>query len=99
MSSTADAGGVELADRDRRALNERMTVFVEAPGLFSVVGEGSQYLVDLTTGTCECPDSEHRDPEGGCKHIRRVRYVLGARDVPPGEQITGDDHVHEVSVR
>lgn len=80
----------QLTDRDIRALSERMTVFVEAPGLFTVYAEASTYLVDLETEACECPDSEYRDPEGGCKHIRRVRFTTGARDIPDCINPTGD---------
>jgi len=80
----------QLTDRDIRALSERMTVFAEAPGLSRVYAEPSTYLVDLETGACECPDSTHRDPEGGCEHIRRVRFTTGARDIPECINPTGD---------
>jgi hypothetical protein len=83
-----------LEDRDIRALSEYMTVFAEAPGMFTVYAEGSTYLVDLETETCGCPDSEHRDPEGGCKHIRRVRFTTGARDIPNCLNPTGDLRLH-----
>jgi len=79
-----------LDDRDMRALSEYMTVFVEAPGMFRVYAEGSTYTVDLETETCECPDSTHRDPEGGCKHVRRIRFTTGARDIPDCIEPTGD---------
>jgi len=86
----------QLDARDFRALREYITVFAEAPGMFRVYGEGSTYTVDLLTETCECPDSEHRDPEGGCKHIRRVRFVTGAKDIPTCLNPTGDLRLHGV---
>jgi len=81
----------ELDDRDVRALTETMTVLGEtapapadAPGLYLVTtASGSSYVVDPDLGACECPDAEHRDPAGGCKHVRRVRCETGARQVPP----------------
>ncbi|MFB6087497.1 MAG: hypothetical protein ABEJ85_03160, partial [Haloarculaceae archaeon] len=36
------------------------------------------------TGACECPDAEYRNPEGGCKHVRRVEIARGERPVPAG---------------
>jgi hypothetical protein len=80
----------QLKDRDIRALSEYITVFAEAPGMFTVYAEGSTYTVDLETEACECPDSTHRDPEGGCKHIRRVRFTTGARTIPACLNPTGD---------
>lgn len=98
MSATADVeAAARLDDRDIRALSERMTVFAVAPGIFDVVGEGSMYRVDLQDGRCECPDSLHRDVE--CKHERRVRFAIGAREVPQGIEPTGDWTVYEGDAR
>jgi len=79
----------DLADRTQRALTEYLTVLDDvdaaagADGLYAVVSEsGSQYLVDTRTDSCECPDAEHRDPEGGCKHVRRVAFATGERPIP-----------------
>jgi len=79
----------DLADRTQRALTEYLTVLDDvdaaagADGLYAVVSEsGSQYLVDARTDSCECPDAEHRDPEGGCKHRRRVAFATGERPIP-----------------
>jgi len=92
MSATTSGiqQAAQLDDRDIRALSEWMTVFVEAPGMFRVISEGPEYLVDLETETCECDDSTYRDPEGGCKHIRRVRFTTGARDIPECIDPAGD---------
>jgi len=98
MSQTVDvAAAAGLDARDWRALTERMTVFAAAPGIFDVVGEGSTYRVDVQESRCECPDSLHRDVE--CKHERRVRFAIGARDVPEGIEPVGDWTVYGGGVR
>jgi len=79
-----------IETRTERALTECMTVLPDhgraqgAPGLFVVVGENEngQYLVDSQTGSCECKDAKYRDPDGGCKHLRRVRIATGEIPVP-----------------
>jgi hypothetical protein len=76
--------------RTRRALEECMTVLPDhgraedAPGLFVVIGENErgEYLVDARTGSCECKDARYRDPEDGCKHLRRCRIATGESPVP-----------------
>jgi len=97
------AVGVEelIDDRDVRALKERMSILAGhgraagAPGLFYVVGEhGSSYLVDVRERSCECPDGRHRDPDGGCKHVRRVLFATGAREIPDGVEPTGELTIH-----
>ncbi len=79
----------ELDARDVRALTERMGVLDDvgpargADGIFRVVSQsGSTYTVDLQLGACSCPDSERRDPAGGCKHVRRAAFATGERGVP-----------------
>lgn len=85
----AEVEGTDLEPRDVRALTEYLTVLEDvgrakgADGLYLVVSQsGSEYLVDARTGACECPDAEHRNPEGGCKHVRRVAYATGERPIP-----------------
>lgn len=76
--------------RTRRALEECMTVLPDhgraedALGLFAVIGENGngEYLVDARTESCECNDAKYRDPEGGCKHLRRCRIATGETPVP-----------------
>jgi predicted nucleic acid-binding Zn finger protein len=59
-----------------------MTVIEEARALFSVTTQsGSEYTVDLREGVCSCPDYRNREPEGGCKHLRRTRMVVGQVDI------------------
>ena len=94
---------IDLDRRTRRAATECMTVMDDvgdardAPGLFVVVGEngGGEYLVDTHTGACSCPDAEHRNPDGGCKHVRRVRMATGETPVPAGVDVDEQlgDHV------
>ena len=60
----------------------------DASGRFDVYsandGHNEIYTVDLRTATCECGDYEHRNPAGGCKHIRRVKLGLGIIPLPVG---------------
>jgi len=83
-----------VSKRTRRAVEEYMTVLNQnvpefpyvdvpnSPGLFVVVTPTGTYLVDIIEGTCTCPDMEYRDPAGGCKHVRRVRFAVGAATIP-----------------
>lgn len=79
----------ELDDRDRRALEQYLTVLDDydrakgADDLYMVVSEsGSEYLCDARERTCECPDFEFRCSDMGCKHLRRVLILTGERPVP-----------------
>jgi hypothetical protein len=72
----------DVEPRTIRAATEHMTVIEEAPAMFSVTTQsGSEYTVDLREGVCSCPDYRNREPEGGCKHLRRVRIVVSQVDV------------------
>ncbi len=89
LQDAATDSSIEFEQRDARALTQYLTVLPEhgrardADGLYVVVSEsGSSYLVDVRHGACECPDAEYRDPDGGCKHVRRVRYGTGERAIP-----------------
>ena len=80
MSSESIQPDVE--PRTVRAVTEHMTVIEEAPAMFSVTTQsGSEYMVDLREGVCSCPDYRNREPEGGCKHLRRTRLRVGQVDV------------------
>jgi len=70
----------QLDERDVRALTECMTVLdADAPGFYTVTTEsGREYTVDARGGSCSCPDAEYRDPEGGCKHVRRAGHRASA---------------------
>ena len=75
--------------RDRRALEEYLTV-VSLDGtpieddetVVQVVSQsGESYHVDTDAGVCSCADYKHREPEGGCKHVRRARAATGKTTV------------------
>lgn len=76
---------IEVEDRTERALTEPLSaVSVDGTPLegdetiVSVVSHsGESYQVDVLEGQCTCPDARHREPEGGCKHVRRARVALG----------------------
>jgi len=101
----------KLSERDVAALTEYMTVLGDvgrardADGLFLVVAEsGHEYLVDAASGACECDDAFYRDPDGGCKHVRRVAFATGRRAIPRWVDRDGVDpqlgiHVSEVADR
>jgi hypothetical protein len=76
----------DLDDRDIRALVEPMHV---VPGhlhprvpdhVFVVYSGERRYEVDLTAGTCTCPDALHRGLD--CKHAWRCGYHTGEHPVP-----------------
>lgn len=88
MSTTRSMShGAELDDRDVQALTEYLTVLEDLPrvdgadDLYVVVSQsGKEYLVDAREGACSCPD--HRYREVRCKHLRRVAFATGARELP-----------------
>jgi hypothetical protein len=80
---------VDLDRRDAAALTEYMIVLEdvgdarEADSLYVVVAQsGREYTVDAETGACECDDAFYRDPDGGCKHVRRVAFATGRCEIP-----------------
>ena len=86
--TTDDVDGEEAHELDYRALAEYLTVLEDgdvrarsADSLYTVhSASGETYLVDAELPACECPDHEYRDRR--CKHIRRVMFSTGRRDVP-----------------
>lgn len=97
------ADDATLEERDVLALTQYLTVLDDLPSVagkedrYVVVSEsGAAYLVDLRAGTCTCPDYRFRGNR--CKHIRRVEFATGEREIPPG--IDGIDpdigrHLHD----
>ncbi len=80
-----EAGGYSIDDsRTRRALTEDMEVtFVEVGPIYDVLTHsGATYLVDVEAETCTCPDFEKRQPDGGCKHLRRTDLEIRTGLVP-----------------
>lgn len=90
MSTGATTGAVgQLDKRDVRALTEYLYAFddlgwaADAEGCWLVYAEdGTEHRVDAVEGACDCDDAFYRDPDGGCKHVRRVRFVTGEREIP-----------------
>jgi hypothetical protein len=74
----------ELDPRERRAREEEMDVsLLRKGGVYEVRSEsGNTYRVDVAGGTCTCLDWQQREPDGGCKHLRRVDAEIKAGDVP-----------------
>lgn len=72
-----------LDRRDVRALTETLLVVrASAPARFFVYSEsGTEYVVNVATPECSCPDHQHRGAR--CKHLRRVAYETGRDTVPP----------------
>lgn len=70
----------EIDTRDRRALSEQLTVLEHRPDIYQVYSEkGIEYLVDIRTPSCTCPNFMYRKAD--CKHIRRARIEAGRRDL------------------
>lgn len=88
MSKVQSADAIDpLDDIAIRALTETMSVVgwidraQDAPGLYEVITQsGSQYLVDLQAGSCECPDARYRNRT--CKHQLRCAFEVGEREIP-----------------
>lgn len=49
---------------------------------------GNEYRVDLTSGTCTCPDNGFRDAR--CKHLRRVAVEITRGDLAPPGRLPGE---------
>jgi hypothetical protein len=87
MSANDTNGQDSIATRTERALEQYLTVLPDigrargAADLYLVVSQsGSEYLVDLRDGVCECPDHEHRGVR--CKHLRRAAFATGEEPIP-----------------
>jgi len=74
----------EVDARERRAHEEEMKVsLLRKGGVYEVRSESENtYRVDIAGGTCTCLDWQQREPDGGCKHLRRVDAEIKAGDVP-----------------
>ena len=74
-----------VLDHDETPVDDADTTIVTVTS-----ASGSTYDVDVRAGACSCPDARHREPEGGCKHVRRARVALG-RDVVDADTIRALD--------
>jgi predicted nucleic acid-binding Zn finger protein len=94
VTSHDDKNVSDVEPRTRRALEEYLTVLPEhgrvkgADGLVLVVSaSGEEYVVDVHSGACECPDATYNlEGDELCKHARRARFALG-RDAVPVEAL------------
>lgn len=70
--------------RTRRAREEAMDAsLLRKGGIYEVRSEsGNTYEIDVAAGTCTCLDWQRREPDGGCKHFRRVDMAIKAGTVP-----------------
>jgi hypothetical protein len=69
--------------RLRRARTEDMDISLLRVGVYSVFSQSGQtYLVDVFERSCTCPDWSKNEPEGGCKHMRRVDLDIDAGVIP-----------------
>lgn len=73
-----------LEARTRRAIDEEMDVSLLAKGgQYEVRSQsGHVYDVDVVGESCTCPDWQQREPDGGCKHLRRVDHEIKQGQVP-----------------
>jgi len=80
------AGLRDLDGRDVAALTEPMNVYADDPeaGLdeVAVYHRGDRKIVNAEAGYWTCEDWHFRQPDGGCKHQRRVAFRRGDREVP-----------------
>jgi len=84
--------------RGYRARTERMAVLPEADEngdatIYEVYSaSGKTYTVDLDArDRCTCPDTIHNQPEGGCKHRRRVAIEIDETGLAaPGQPVDED---------
>ena len=60
-----------------------------------ITTDSGDYRVDAREGRCTCPDAKHRQPDGGCKHLRRARIALGRQPITADTLLEGDvdDHL------
>ncbi len=87
--------------RTRRARTEPMAVsLLRTGGRYEVrVASGRVYAVDMRLPACTCSDWYYREPDGGCKHLRRVDLEIKAGCIagPTGElPQRPDGSIHDV---
>jgi predicted nucleic acid-binding Zn finger protein len=95
-----------IEPRLRRGLSECISILPEygraagAPGLFVAIGENEngEYLLDIETGSCECPDATYNldaDSDTYCKHVQRARVICGEKSLLHGvlDQVDIDGNI------
>ena len=94
-----DTASSQPDHRTRRAREETMEVsLVRRGGIYEVQSASSNnYEVDIGMGTCSCLDWQTHEPNGGCKHVRRVDIEIKNGRVPrpdgrlPEKMVSGTD--------
>lgn len=81
---SAEPSEEDLEPRTRRACDDAMDIaLLRTGGVYEVhAASGNFYEVDVGARTCTCLDWRRREPEGGCKHLRRVDIEIEAGRVP-----------------
>lgn len=88
-----DRETLPLDERTIRAAGEAMVSHEYAPGMYHVYSEaGEEHTVDPDLEACTCSDAFYRDPDGGCKHVRRCKLAIGWAALPEA----GNYHVDPV---
>ena len=84
QATNGDTASSEPDHRTRRAREEAMEVsLVRRGGIYEVhSASGNAYEVDIGMGTCSCLDWQTHEPDGGCKHVRRVDMEIKNGRVP-----------------
>lgn len=93
---------IEPDARDVAALTESLYVFDDEDyhglsefevAVLSVRDDGSvaEYVANPLVEWCECDDHHYRDAE--CKHLRRIAFARGERDIPEWVEWSAVDHV------
>jgi hypothetical protein len=79
-----ESSATQTDHRTRRAREEQMDISLAQKGGIYEVRSASDntYEVDISAGTCSCLDWQKREPDGGCKHRRRVDMEIKAGHVP-----------------
>ena len=84
QATHGDTAFSEPDHRTRRAREETMEVsLVRRGGIYEIQSaSGNEYEVDIGIGTCSCLDWQAHEPDGGCKHVRRVDMEIKRGLVP-----------------
>ena len=73
-----------MVDRRRKWRAENEDIYIQdslGKNTYIVRGSrGKDYTVELDTPSCSCPDWKKRSPDGGCKHIIKVKLENGIID-------------------
>jgi hypothetical protein len=77
---TAQTGSTDLHNLDVKALTSAMVVMDKSPGMWTVVST-HEHTVGRVNGEYKC-DCKGNQFGHECYHIRRLKFELGAREIP-----------------